>query len=262
MSYLFLVSIIICSVSSTLGQTAPNTEPPCEIYGGTRRAILRAPGQRFKIKTVVGANSGTAREADYVEFQTMEKIYFLGDGNKPKMLFDAKTSIFGFVTHRQKRRFPFKRGQIELKLEPLINWNGQRIEMAIARHDRFKDPDKPERRSDPCKKTEDPNRNCIAGRGNAPVAPVITAIAGVATGTVAGISKEEETRFIAATAFFSLAKELGNVLTGVEVEVAAGEIFDLFIQTPTVCVLPEAATPPPTLLLKLADLKEALREKP
>lgn len=244
MRYLFLVSLIFCSVSNTLAQTAPNTDPPCEIYGGTRRAILRAPGQRFKIKTIFGANSGTAREADHVEFQTMEKIYFLGDGNKPKMLFDIKTPIFGFVTHRQKRRFPFKRGQIELELEPLINWNGQRIEMAILRHGPFKVDDKPERRNDPCKKTASPNNNCIAGRGNAPVAPVITAIAGVATGTVAGISGEVETRFIAATAFFSLAKELGNVLTGTEVEVAAGEIFDLIIQTPTVCVLPEDPSTP------------------
>jgi hypothetical protein len=76
-----------------------------------------------------------------------------------------------------------------------------------------------------------------AWRVNAPVAPVVTAIAGGASGVVAAIGKEEETRFIAATTFFSLAKELGNVLTGTDVEVAKDEIFDLIIETRSVCAL-------------------------
>lgn len=111
--------------------------------------------------------------------------------------------------------------------------------MAILRHGPFESPDKPERRNDPCKKTDRPGHNCVAGRGNAPVAPIITSVAGVATGTVAGIAKEEETRFLAATTFFSLAKELGNVLAGTDVEVAKDEIFDLVIETPSVCAFPE-----------------------
>lgn len=237
MKYLFIVSVIFCSTYSTLAQTPLK---PCSEYGGTRVNILKSPGRRFKIKAVVGASSATAREADYVEFKTMEKIY--STDNPPKVLFDKDTSIFGYVTHRKKRQVPFRRGQIELQLEPLINWNGDIIEMAILRHGPFKKDDKPERRNDPCKRTETPGHNCVAGRGNAPVAPIITSVAGVASGTVAAIAKEEETRFIAATTFFSLAKELGNVLAGTDVEVAKDEIFDLIIETPHVCALPE---PPP-----------------
>jgi len=240
MKYLFLVSILLCSTFNPLAQTAEKKSYGCQEYGGTRRTILKSADRRFKIKAVVGANSGTAREADYVEFKTMEKIY--STDNPPRVLFDKDTAIFGFVTHRKKRQFPFRRGQIELRLEPLINWNGERIELAVLRHGPFKDSDKPERRNDPCKKTDQPGHNCIAGRGNAPVAPIITSVAGVATGTVAGFAKEEETRFIAATAFFSLAKELGNVLAGTDVEVAKDEIFDLVIETSSVCAFPEKPT--------------------
>jgi hypothetical protein len=236
MRYLCLVCVLFCATLTTLAQTTEKTFVGCEEYGGTRRTILKSPGRRFKIKAVVGASSATAREADYVEFKTMEKIYSI---DKPAIvLFEKETPIFGFVTHRKKRRVPFKRGQIELRLEPLVNWNGEEIQMAILRHGPFKTADKAERRNDPCKRTDRPDHNCIAGRGNAPVAPIITSVAGVAVGTVAAIAKEEETRFIAATSFFSLAKELGNVVSGTDVEVAKDEIFDLIIETPTVCALP------------------------
>ena len=242
MKYLFLVFIFFYSTFNTFAQTPEKKFDGCQEYGGIRRTILKSPDRRFKIKSVVGANSGTAREADYVEFKTMEKIY--STDNPARVLFDKDTPIFGFVTHRKKRQFPFRRGQIELRLEPLINWNGERIEMAILRHGPFKTPDKPERRNDPCKKTDRPGHNCVAGRGNAPVAPIITSVAGVATGAVAGIAKEEETRFLAATTFFSLAKELGNVLAGTDVEVAKDEIFDLVIETRSVCAFPEKPEAP------------------
>ena len=139
MKYLFLVSILLCSTFNTLAQTAEKKSDGCQEYGGARRTILKSGDRRFKIKAVVGANSGTAREADYVEFKTMEKIY--STDNPPRVLLDKDTSIFGFVTHRKKRQFPFKRGQIELRLEPLINWNGERIELAVLRHGPFKVPD-------------------------------------------------------------------------------------------------------------------------
>lgn len=243
MKYFFLVSILFCSTFVSVAQTPLQNPDGCWEYGGKRVHILKGPERRFKIKSVVGASSATAREADYVEFKTMEKIY--STDNPPKVLFDKDTSIFGYVTHRKKRRFPFKRGQIELRLEPLINWNGDRLEMAIFRHGPFtsedKTEDKPERRNDPCKRTNSPAHNCVAGRGNAPVAPIITSVASVAVGTVAAIAKDDETRFIAATTFFSLAKELGNVLAGTDVEVAKDEIFDLVIETSYVCAFP----PPP-----------------
>ena len=252
MKYFFLVSILFCSTFVSVAQTPLQNPDGCWEYGGKKVYILKGPKRLFKIKSVVGANSATAREADYVEFKTMEKIY--STENPPRMLFDKDTPIFGYVTHRKKRRFPFKRGQIELRLEPLINWNGEEIQLAIFRHgpltkDKPKgEEDKPERRNDPCKRTKDPEHNCVAGRGNAPVAPIITAVAGVASGTVAAIAKEEETRFIAATTFFSLAKELGNVLAGTDVEVAKDEIFDLMIQTSDLCAFPKPSPPKPEVV--------------
>ena len=210
MKYLFLVFILFCSTSYISAQTPLKNPDGCWEFGGRRVAIMQFPGRRFKIKTVVGANSATAREADYVEFKTMEKIYSIE--SPPVVLFDKDTPIFGYVTHRKKRRFPRNHAEIELRLEPLINWNGDRIEMAILRHGPVKSPDKPERRNDPCESTDRPEQNCVAGRGISPVAPIFTSIAGVATGTVAAIAKDDETRFIAATTFFSLAKELGNIL--------------------------------------------------
>lgn len=232
MKYLFLLFLLVCSTLSTLAQTS-DLNDGCKQYGGKPTYVLKSEKRLFKIKTIVGASSEKAREADYVEFTTMEPIY--STENPPRVLFAKGTSIFGFVTHRKKRRFPLRRGQIELRLEPLINWNGDKIEMAILRHGPFKKHDKAERRNDPCKRTDEPGHNCVAGRGNAPVSPVVTAVAGGASGVVAAIAKEEETRFIAATTFFSLARELGNVLSGADVEVAKDEIFDLIIETPSVC---------------------------
>ena len=104
MKYLFLASTVLLSAYNTLAQTTLKNPDGCWEFGGRRVAIMKFPGRRFKIKTVVGANSATAREADYVEFKTMEKIYSIE--NPPKVLFDKDTSIFGYVTHRKKRRFP------------------------------------------------------------------------------------------------------------------------------------------------------------
>lgn len=73
MKYLFLVSIFFCSTFSTFAQTTEKKLDGCQEYGGIRRTVLKSGDRRFKIKSVVGANSGTAREADYVEFKTMEK---------------------------------------------------------------------------------------------------------------------------------------------------------------------------------------------
>ena len=241
MKYFFLASIVLLSAYNTLAQTTLRNPDGCWEFGGRRVAIMKFPERRFKIKAVVGANSATAREADYVEFKTMEKIYSIE--SPPVVLFDKDTPIFGYVTHRKKRQFPRNHGEIELRLEPLINWNGDRIEMAILRHGPVKSPDKPERRNDPCEYTREPGQNCVAGKGISPVAPIITSIAGVATGTVAAIAKDEETRFIAATTFFSLAKELGNILAGNDVEVGKDEIFDLVIETASVCAFPKTESP-------------------
>src|SRR6266498_43449 len=136
--YVFLVSLLILSASNILAQTSDEKPDTCKLYGGTPLLILKSSQRRFKIKTIVGASSEKAREADYVEFKTMEKIY--STDNPPRVLFDKDTSIFGVVTHRKSRHFPFRRGKIELRLEPLINWNGDEIQMAIFRYGNVKAP--------------------------------------------------------------------------------------------------------------------------
>jgi len=195
----------------------------------------------FKIKAVVGVSSSTARVADYVEFKTMENIY--SATNPPKLLFGKDTPIYGVVTRRKHRHFPFVGGQLELKLEPLVNWDGMRVEIAIARHGpidtKNQESEKErKRRNKPCKEG---GNNCVAGRRNASVAPVVPAVAAAGPGAVAAIAKEEETRFIAATAFFTTAKELGNVLNGTDAEISKDEIFDMFIEPKPqlICDLPK-----------------------
>lgn len=67
----------------------------------------------------------------------------------------------------------------------------------------------------------------MAGRGNAEIAILVPTIAAAAGGIVTAVADNDETEFIAATAFFSIARELGNLLNGTDVEIAKDEIFDL-----------------------------------
>lgn len=252
MKCLFFVSLLAFSTFNTSAQTSETKLDGCEEYGGTRRTILKSPNRRFKIKSLVGANSGTAREADYVEFKTMEKIY---STDKPtKVLFEKDTSIFGVVTHRKSRRFPVRRGKIEIRLEPLVNWNGEELQMAIFRHGSVKNPDKAKRRNEPCKEAGGvigAERPCVAGKGNAAVGLLVTGAAVAGAGAATALSdKEADATLIAATVFFSAAKEVANLLAGTDVEIAKDEIFDLIIETLSVCALPEepktpAASPTP-----------------
>jgi hypothetical protein len=229
--FLFLSVFVMASVSASA---------QCR-YGGTLMPIMQ--DRPFKIKAVVGVSSSTARVADYVEFRTMENIYSATD--PPKLLFGKDTPIYGVVTRRKHRHFPSVGGQLELELEPLINWDGTRVEIAIARHGpinqkKANEESKKERKSrnKPCKQDRD---NCIAGRRNLSVAPVVPAVAATGAGAVAAIAKEEETRFIAATAFFSIAKELGDLLNGTDAEISKDEIFDMFIspESQRICIFPK-----------------------
>lgn len=90
--------------------------------------------------------------------------------------------------------------------------------------------------NDPCKAKKN---NCVAGRRNASVAPIVPAVAAAGAGAVAALAKEEETRFIAATSFFSIAKEVGNLLNGTDAEISKDEIFDLFVEPTSICEPPE-----------------------
>ena len=82
--------------------------------------------------------------------------------------------------------------------------------------------------------------NCVAGRRNSEVAPVVTAVAGAGGAAVVAFAKDDQTRFIAASSFFTLAKDLGNLLNGTDATIAAGEIFNMHFTGPlTVCLRPE-----------------------
>ena len=242
----FLASLLLLfatiSVAAQSRLIRPETRlDVCKKYGGEYLSILGSPYpneyRRFKLKAAGSINSGTSREADYVEFKLMEPVY-VADNSK-RVLFPKDTSVFGVVTRRRSRHFPVIRGKLELQLEPLINWNGERVEIAIARHGPLRESEtlkERKRRNAPCKdKTDEPSENCVAGRGDAPVSAIVTGIAGAGPAAVSAIAKDEDTRFIAATAFFNVAKDLANLLNGTDVGINKDDIFDLVFDTKPVC---------------------------
>jgi hypothetical protein len=234
---------------------------PCKLGGKPLPILLRKP---FKIKAMTLLDSGTARVGDYVEFQTMEAIYTSGDTpndareNFPEEIFPKSTSIFGVVTARKHRHFPLVRGYVEIALEPLVTWDGREIQMGIRRRGttnltekesqeltrREQETEKEKRRKNISKPCRVERENCVGGRRNAEVAPTVTAVAGAASAGVLSLAKEEETRFIAATGFFTLAKDLGNLLNGTDAEIAPNEIFDLVIKAgSSFCKIPKPKPP-------------------
>lgn len=234
----FSITIGSASVSSL----AP---PPCP-YGGTHVPILQ--NHPFKIKAVSGVSSSTARVADYVEFKTMENIY--SATNPAKVLFAKDTSIYGIVTLRKHRHFPFVGGNLELELQPLINWDGTAIQFAIRRYDpvdpKTKSSKKDRRgRNEPCKNAKQKGDNCVAGRRDGKVAPVVGSVAAASAAAVGSLAKDDKTRFIAATAFFSIAKDLGDLLSGTDAEISKDDIFDLHMNdaNPPICQLLESPKP-------------------
>lgn len=237
MRYLLVLSLVMFGTVENLAQTITNN---CTEYGGKSVPILQPGTRKFKIKAVGGVSSKTAREADYVEFKTMEKIY--AAGGPPILLFDKDTPIYAVVTRRKSRRFPFRRGELELELQQLVNWNGDKIDIAISRHGPLARNDRPKQRNDPCgpKEPRTEKHNCVAGRGNAEVAILVPTVAAAAGGVVTAVADDDDSEFIAATAFFSIAKELGNLLNGTDVEISKDEIFDLTFDAKhqTVCAMP------------------------
>jgi hypothetical protein len=218
--------------------------------------ILQKPS--FKIKAANSVNSATARVADYVEFTTMEPIY--SNEDYPTILFDKGTSIYAVVTRREHRHFPMVRGKLEIALEPLMGWDNRRIEMAITRHGeltrnetgRVSQEELHKRNkgiNKPCK--VDPH-NCVAARGNAEVSLLVTAVAGGAGAAVSSVAKDDDTKFIAATSFFSIAKDLGNLLNGTDVGIVKDEIFNLQLKADSdFCAIPKPPNKeaPPTKIM-------------
>lgn len=211
---------------------------PCS-YGGNRVYILK--NHLFKIKALGGVSSSTARVADYVEFATMDDIYSYSTMTPPKIMFKKGTSIYGLVIRRKHRHFPVVGGKLELELQPMLNWDGEPIQLAIARHGPVVTPEKESLkdrgRNDPCRTDR---KNCVAGRQNASVAPVVPAIGAAGSGVVAARAKDDATRFIAASALFTILSKdsVGDLLSGTDAQISKDEIFDMTVQSPPICELP------------------------
>jgi hypothetical protein len=239
MKLFFLLAVLVFASISTFAQSrSPVTSgiiPPCSHPGSKKVHIfVRNP---YKIKAMTTVSSERARVADYVEFQTMEKIYSTDDF--PQLLFDSGTTIYGIVTWRKHRGFPFRRGHLEIALEPLFDWLGTPIQMGIRRHGQVREENDEKRRNKPCEKALN-GRDCVAGRRDAKVAPIVPAVAAAGATAVGAFADDDDTRFIAATAFFSIAKEVGELLNGTDAEIRKDEIFDLYLNKDSfVCSVPK-----------------------
>jgi hypothetical protein len=255
MKYLLLICLL---AFATVANAQSGSNPKlCRDKSEPIRILLKPS---FKIKAANSVNSATARVADYVEFTTMEPIY--SDEDYPVMLFDKGTSIYAVVTRREHRHFPMVRGRLEIALEPLMSWDNRRIEMAITRHGeltrnetgRVSQEELQKRNkgiNKPCK--VDPY-NCVAARGNAEVSLLVTAVAGASGAAVSSVAKDDDTKFIAATSFFSIAKDLGNLLNGTDVGIVKDEVFNLQLKAGSdFCAIPKQKPtkeePPPTKII-------------
>lgn len=223
----------------------------------------------YKIKAVNGVSSSTARVADYVEFQIMEDVYsqFKADDVSaptekdptakkdllPIVLIPKSSSIFGVVLRREHRHFPVIQGHLEVILEPLKTWDGSLVKVSIARHPHLKEETSKQERNNnaPCKLATE---NCVAGRTNRSVAPVVPAIATAGTGAIAALSKNDTTRAIAATALLSIVaqKDISELISGTDADIMKDEIFDMTITPTDLCpqvkdATPAGKVPPPTI---------------
>lgn len=249
MKLFLLVSVFVFSSVSAIGQArilpplTPRVSPhgtcPFASKGSTRIDIFgRNP---YKIKAQSTVSSETARVADYIEFKTMENVYSTEDS--PTVVFKEGTSIFAIVTRRKHRSFPFRGGNIEIALKPLVGWDGTEVQMGIRRHGQVR-PNDEKRRASPCDQPLN-KENCVAGRRDPKVAPVVGVLAGSAVATVGAFADDKDLRFFAATTLFSMAKDLADLLNGTDAEIRANEIFDLYIDSGSyVCTIPQKQTEP------------------
>lgn len=244
MKYFLLISVFLFASANAIGQSrilpplTPRVSPrgicPFESTGSKRLDIFRR--NPFKIKAQSAVSSETARVADYVEFKTMENIY--STEAIPTVLIKEGTSIFAIITWRKHRRFPLRGGKIEIALQPLVGWDGTPVQIGIRRHNEVR-PNDEKRRVNPCDKALDKN-NCVAGRRDPKVAPVVAVVAGSAVAAVGAFAEDKDLRFFAATTLFSMAKDLADLLNGTDAEIKANEIFDLYIdENSYVCTIPE-----------------------
>ncbi|MBV9215393.1 MAG: hypothetical protein JO053_04380 [Acidobacteria bacterium] len=164
----------------------------------------------------------------------MESIY----SKNGEELFPKETPIYGRVTLRRHRHFPLVSGKLEVVLEPLLTWNGQPVEIGIARSGKMKAALGSNRNVN--RACGDPGSDCVAGRRNANVAAAVPAIAGAGTAAVASAVNDTNTKFIIVSSFFSVAKDVAELLNGTDAAIEAGEIFDLHVSAETtVCPVPK-----------------------
>jgi hypothetical protein len=259
LKYLFVLAFLTFATINANAQYYPPKAPqegttPC-MRGSTPTQLLLKDS--FKIKAANSVSSESARVADYLEFTTMEPIYSAGDFPEP--MFDAGTSIYALVTRRNHRHFPLVRGKLEIALEPLRTWDNKQIEIAIARHGELTQKDTgPLNQEDLNERNKGINKpckinryNCVAGRGNAQASLVVTAVAGASGAAVSSLAKDDDTKFIAATSFFSIAKDLGNLLNGTDVGIEKDQIFNLYLKAGSfVCSMPKPKKDiPPTKVI-------------
>lgn len=182
----------------------------------------------YKIKVEQAVSSSTARRDDYVQFTTLEDVYSVAELNCPtKVLIEKGTSIYGRVVIRKHRHFPLVNGRLEIKLLPIKTWDATLVHVDLRRHlsdgNNWKDT---------CKSLKDSRKegNCIAGRRNAVVAPIVPAIAATGGGAVSLIAEDTTSKVLGATAFFTLAEKVGDLLNGTDAALGAGEILDMYIR--------------------------------
>lgn len=189
-----------------------------------QQCTIQTTAKHFKIKLARTITSATARESDYVEFTTLEDIYSVPKDDCPVVLVAKETSVFGVVTRRKHRHFPFKKGELEIRLDPLKMWNGFEVPLEIVRH-----PPIPGKKAP--KSCKGIISNCVAGRKNAVVAPVVPATAASGGAVVAAVAENAATKIIALSGLFTLlsAGEIGEFLNGTDAVVEEGEVFDMKI---------------------------------
>lgn len=176
----------------------------------------------FKIKLERTISSATARESDYVQFTTLEDIY-CAESDKPVIPKD--TIVFGVVTRRKHRHFPFKKGELEVQLEPMrLGKNAVQVDVSILRRP-------PLTGSKPQQGCKGVTSNCISGRKNSVVAPIVEAIAAAGSAIVAGVADTQATKIIALTGLFELVGNGGvtEIVNGTDSHLEEGEIFDMLI---------------------------------
>jgi hypothetical protein len=207
---LFAVPILFTLVLAVSGQCPIDTREP------------------FKIALAQTVSSATARASDYVQFTTLEDIYSTDRVTAAclPVLIPKGTSVFGLVTDRKHRHFPFINGRLEVEPVKLKVWNGDELDITIERHTAVSGHKAP-------RACRGGNTKCIAGRKNGATAPIVAGVAAAGAAAIAAAAGKDTTRIIAATALFTILSQtdVAQILNGTDAELDEKEVFDMRITT-------------------------------